>query len=299
MKMLGLSLCLALLPVPAVLAQSPRDTPPPAIEMARRERELRAIVAGGTATKDTYLELAGLANRQGNFAKTIDALEPDNPEGYHRVATFYWEKANKDTGLSAAEKRDFIVKGLAMEDKALGLNPNYADAMTYKNILLRMQANQQVDPAERSRLIAEADVLRDRVIEMAKREHAPKPSQDTPEPPPPPPFQGFPEAFDQTIARLQPVRIGGDTGVRMPTKVRDAKPVYPDAARAAGVQGVVIVEAVIDESGAVANARILRSIPVLDQSALAAVSQWRYGPSDLNGRPLSVIMTVTVLFTLQ
>ena len=72
---------------------------------------------------------ASYYNRQGDFPKTIDALEkaaalePNNPEGYHRVATFYWEKANKDYRLSATEKRDFIMKGIAMEDKALGLNP--------------------------------------------------------------------------------------------------------------------------------------------------------------------------------
>src|SRR6476469_5492812 len=73
---------------------------------------------------------AGYYNRQGDFPKTIDALEkaaalePNNPEGYHRVATFYWEKANKDFRLSESEKKNYIMKGLAMEDKALGLNPD-------------------------------------------------------------------------------------------------------------------------------------------------------------------------------
>src|SRR5262245_31650210 len=129
------TLCLGavLLPLPAA-AQVPRDTPPPAIENARRERDLRAAIAAGAATKDTYLELAGLLNRRGDFANTIDALEkaaaldPGNPEGFHRVATFYWEKANKDYGLSAVEKGDCIRKGLAMEDRALALNPDYAEA---------------------------------------------------------------------------------------------------------------------------------------------------------------------------
>ena len=123
-KLGGVFLCFALMPHAAVLAQSPRDTPPPAIEMARRERDLRAAIAAGTATRETYLELASLMSRQGRTADLI-------------------------------------------------------------------------------------------------------------------------------------------------------------------------------ESGAVANARILRSIPVFDQAALAAVSRWRYTPTDLNGRPLSVIMTLTVVFTLQ
>src|SRR5690349_1293915 len=128
---LGVSVCVVLVPVGPAAGQVPRDTPPPAIEMAHRARELRAAIAAGTATKEIYLELASLMNRQGDFAGTIDALEhaaafePNNPEGFHRVATFYWEKANKDDRLPAAEKRDYITKGLAMEDRALGLKPDY------------------------------------------------------------------------------------------------------------------------------------------------------------------------------
>ena len=76
------------------------------------------------------------------------------------------------------------------------------------------------------------------------------------------------------------------------------EPVYPQIARAAAVQGVVILELVIGEDGAVSNARVLRSIPLLDQPALDAVRQWRYEPTLLNGVPTPVIMTVTVNFSL-
>jgi tetratricopeptide (TPR) repeat protein len=123
---------------------------------------------------------AGYYNRQGDFTKTIDALqkaaalEPNNPEGYHRVATFYWEKANKDYRLSTAEKKDYIMKGLAMEDKALSLNPDYMEAMTYKNILLRMQANTEKDPQKQKELINEADKLRNKVIDAQKRKQTGK-----------------------------------------------------------------------------------------------------------------------------
>jgi protein TonB len=64
------------------------------------------------------------------------------------------------------------------------------------------------------------------------------------------------------------------------------------------VQGIVIIEAVIAEDGRVSNARILRSIPLLDQAALEAVRQWQFTPSFLNGQPVPVIMTVTVNFML-
>jgi len=124
--------------------------------------------------------LAGYYNRQGDFDKTIEALqqaallEPNNPEGYHRVATFYWEKANKDYCLSSAQKKDFIVKGLAMEDKALSLNPDYLDAITYKNILLRLEAREEKDPAKQKMLLDEADKLRNRVIDANNRKRSGK-----------------------------------------------------------------------------------------------------------------------------
>ena len=99
------------------------------------------------------------------------------------------------------------------------------------------------------------------------------------------------------MARLTPIRIGGS--IKQPVKIHDVKPVYPDEAQAARVQGVVIIEAVIDPSGAVTNAHVLRSIPLLDGAALGAVSQWQFTPTQVNGAPVSVIMTVTVNFTLQ
>jgi len=93
------------------------------------------------------------------------------------------------------------------------------------------------------------------------------------------------------------LRVGG--GVKPPTKVRDVKPVYPQEARDAGIQGVVIIEARVEPDGTVGNARVLRSVPELDQAALGAVMQWQFIPTLMNGQPVPVIMTVTVNFTLQ
>ena len=105
-----------------------------------------------------------------------------------------------------------------------------------------------------------------------------------PPPPPPPP----PPA---------PVRVGG--AIKQPTKIKDQRPVYPPIAQSARVQGVVIIEAVIGPDGRVQEAKVLRSIPLLDAAALDAVKQWTYTPTLLNGQPVPVIMTVTVNFTLQ
>ena len=105
-----------------------------------------------------------------------------------------------------------------------------------------------------------------------------------PAPPPPPVVQ-------------KPVRPGA--GVRAPQKLREVNPVYPPIAQAAGIQGIVIIEATISTDGRVVDARVLRSVPLLDQAALAAVRQWEYTPTMLNGVPVPVVMTVTVSFTLK
>jgi protein TonB len=79
----------------------------------------------------------------------------------------------------------------------------------------------------------------------------------------------------------------------------DVTPIYPAIAQSARVQGVVTIEATIESDGSVKNARVLRSIPLLDQAAIDAVRQWKFTPTLLNGVPVAVIMTVTVSFTLQ
>ena len=81
-------------------------------------------------------------------------------------------------------------------------------------------------------------------------------------------------------------------------KTKDASPVYPQIAVISRVQGVVIIEATIGVDGTVQEARVLRSIPLLDSAALDAVKQWEFTPTLLNGEPVPVIMTVTVQFTL-
>lgn len=93
-----------------------------------------------------------------------------------------------------------------------------------------------------------------------------------------------------------PLRIGGH--IKEPKKIKDVRPVYPDIALSARVQGIVIIEAQIDQDGKVNNARVIRPVALLDQAALDAVLQWEFEPVLLNGQPVPVIMTVTVNFTL-
>jgi periplasmic protein TonB len=75
-------------------------------------------------------------------------------------------------------------------------------------------------------------------------------------------------------------------------------PVYPPIARAAGVQGTVVLEATISTSGAITNLRVLSGNAMLQQAAIDAVSRWRYRPYLLNGQPVEVETTISVVFNL-
>jgi len=114
------------------------------------------------------------------------------------------------------------------------------------------------------------------------------PASSIPPAPPPPPQPGWPP---------NAVRVGGN--MKVPMKTKHVAPVYPPIAQSANVQGVVILEALLGPDGKVQDARILRSIPLLDQAALDAVKQWEFTPTLLNGSPVPVIMTATMQFTLQ
>jgi periplasmic protein TonB len=94
-----------------------------------------------------------------------------------------------------------------------------------------------------------------------------------------------------------PLRVG--QGVREPRKILDVLPVYPPLALSARVQGPVILEAVINERGAVERVRVLRSIALLDAAAIDAVNRWRYTPTLLNGTPVAVLLTITINFRLN
>ena len=83
-----------------------------------------------------------------------------------------------------------------------------------------------------------------------------------------------------------------------PRKIVDVSPQYPESARQAKIQGLVILDATIDAGGNVVDAKVLRSVPMLDQAALDAVRQWKYLPAQLDGKPTAVMMTLTVNFRL-
>ena len=270
---------------------------------ALAEAEATLLKARAIAPKHTPLlmTLMALYNRAGQFEKTMEALEaaeqldPTDAAIAQMVATFYWDKAYRDHRLVPAQQLQYIESGIAATDRALAVKPDYIDALIYKNLLLRLKAKFDSDPFLKQQLIAEADLLRNRALELNKGRTAISPSgAGVPlgaPPPPPPPSDAAP-----LPSGLTPVRVGGN--IKAPTKVRDVRPVYPAEAQAAQIQGVVIIEATIEVDGRVHEARVLRSVPALDDAALDAVRQWEFVPTEVGGVHVPVIMTVTVNFTL-
>jgi TonB family protein len=90
------------------------------------------------------------------------------------------------------------------------------------------------------------------------------------------------------------VRVGG--AIRNPTKIKDATPVYPAIARSARVSGTVQIELTVGADGKVADWRVVKGVPLLDEAAIDAVKQWEYTPTRVKGVAVPVIINVAVNF---
>jgi protein TonB len=110
-------------------------------------------------------------------------------------------------------------------------------------------------------------------------------SGNPPVPPPPKP-----------VKSNGPVRVGGR--VQAPTLVRRVNPIYPPLAKATHTQGTVVLDCIIDKHGNITQMKLVSGQPLLVHAAFAAVQQWKYQPTLLNGSPVAVEMHVTVTFLL-
>jgi len=121
-----------------------------------------------------YTTLAAYYDRQGQFDKLIQSLEartqqePNNPEAYYTIATYYFNKASRDFSLKADDKVKYAAAGVAATDKALAINKDYMEALTFKNLLLRLQANLEKNVARQQALLKEADQIKNRAEELRK-----------------------------------------------------------------------------------------------------------------------------------
>jgi protein TonB len=111
-------------------------------------------------------------------------------------------------------------------------------------------------------------------------------------PPPPPPVKEKPKPKPP-----KRIRVGGN--VQAARLVRQPKPVYPPLARQARIQGTVRFNAIIGKDGNIANLTLVSGHPLLVPAATAAVKQWVYKPTLLNGEPVEVVTVIDVNFTLS
>lgn len=115
----------------------------------------------------------------------------------------------------------------------------------------------------------------------------------------------FPEIGDSVVIpegpagpAIGPMQIAGN--VLAPVRIYSPDPHYPEEARHARVQGVVILQTIIDKDGNVTNVKVLKGLPSgLTEAAVDAVSSWRFKPATLEGKPVAVYYLVTVSFSVQ
>jgi TonB family protein len=93
------------------------------------------------------------------------------------------------------------------------------------------------------------------------------------------------------------IPIGG--AVPMPAKTFNVPPAYPPAARESRQEGTVEIEILINPNGTIEEARVVKSVALLDDAALYAVRQWKYAPTVINGKPVAVRTMVKVIFSLR
>jgi tetratricopeptide (TPR) repeat protein len=127
---------------------------------------------------DVYMQLAGYYNRQGDFEKTIEALnqrtaiDPTNPEAFYTISTFFWDKAYRDFRITEAQKIEYANRGLEAAGKAVALNPNYMEAVTYRGLLLRVLASVEKSADRQKALLKDADAMQARALEIRKQRAA-------------------------------------------------------------------------------------------------------------------------------
>ncbi len=270
---------------------------------AGEEARLQQRLAADPADIKTLQALAALYNRTGRFGQAIQSLErvaalrPADAEAHHVVATYYLEKT-RDQALGLAERRTLAERGIAAENEALEINPEYVEALVYKNLLLRVKAQTEPDPAAQQALLREADALRGQALRLsASRAAAPVPAGtvipvgSVPPPPPPPPPPGAPPASEMKweYATTDYTAVSGP----LPVRTRNVRPVYAPMAISTGIEGTVILEATVDPRGRVSQVKVVQSQPLLTQSTIDAVRQWEFA-SGTEGS--STVIAVTADF---
>jgi len=244
-----------------------------------------------------------LGDEQARLADAAPKGSPERARGYQEAAQHYRKAVNLTA--STAEKIQALDKMVSLYDAKHLNQPQQLDPILRE--LIGLQPN-ELDPIFRLAKLQEDRGFFDEAEQTLLDARHQKPAEIEP-------YKKLAQFYLRRVTALHSetesrkadrpapgpgerdedgiYRVGGSV---VPPPRLD-RPVYPPEAAAAGVEGVVIAELVIDESGEVKDAKIVRSIPLLDDAALKAVRNWHYEPTIVNGQPVPVRMTVTVNFT--
>jgi TonB family protein len=288
----------------AAMALAPEQPPP--VTAARLE-EVRAAAARGDASAQVelglfYIRGDGVAKDSAQGVTWIrKAADQGDAMGQHLLGMFYQSDVGvvpQDLAQGAAWFRKAAEQGLPDAQHMFGIILGEGGRGVPKDVIeslkwLNLAAARRQEPDRQVTIRIRDDLARQMppaaVAEAQRRADAWTAAfnrrQPTVAAPPPP------------APAVAPIRVGGN--VQPPAQLKTVKPVYPAVAVSARVQGVVVVEATIGIDGKVADAKVVRSIPLLDAAALEAVRQYEYAKTLLNGVPVPVIMLVTVQFSLQ
>lgn len=116
--------------------------------------------------------------RRSKFDESIATLEkcadmdPSDPSGHQKVATFFWNKAYRDPLLTDEQKNDYADKGIVAVNVALEIKPDYWEAIIYKGLLFRVKAQVAKSPAERKKYLEDAVLLQKQATELQKEQKA-------------------------------------------------------------------------------------------------------------------------------
>jgi TonB family protein len=236
----------------------------------------------GIALARSYLFL-----EQGRLAEAWqEAQAYQGPEPYeilHRIGAAAWQRT-RDSKNDAKTRAEAAELGLQAETLALAARDDSFEAVVHKIVLLRAKAKLTSDPDESRALIAEADQLRERALELRDQGKAVGMTFH------PAAMEALAGSVDKAFQEMS----GGP--VTRPEKTSGTLPVeIIDKARKAGLAGVVILEAVIDEQGNVQDVKVVRGLSAkLDKEILRAVQDWEFKPATFNGKPVKVTYTLTV-----
>jgi tetratricopeptide (TPR) repeat protein len=125
-----------------------------------------------------YNEETSKGGRRAKFDLAIETLQrcatldSNDPTGYFKVATFFWDKAYRDPLVTEVQKETYTEKGLEAVEKALEIKPDYWEAIVYKGLLYRVKAQISKNPKERAQFLEQAAALTKRAMDIKKTQQA-------------------------------------------------------------------------------------------------------------------------------